>query len=59
MEKRMDSAAMILPMFGIGLVLIIWTAISLKVAPDLPSPLQHLARKPATISSIRFSKMAR
>ena len=40
MEKRMDSAAMILPMFGIGLVLIIWTALSLKVAPDLPSPLR-------------------
>jgi ABC-type nitrate/sulfonate/bicarbonate transport system, permease component len=36
----MDSAAMILPMFGIGLVLIIWTALSLKVAPDLPSPLR-------------------
>ena len=30
MEKRMDSAAMILPMLGIGLVLIIWTALSLK-----------------------------
>ena len=40
MGKRMDSAAMILPMFGIGLVLIIWTALSLKVAPDLPSPLR-------------------
>jgi nitrate/nitrite transport system permease protein len=40
MEKRIDSAAMILPMFGIGLVLIIWTALSLKVAPDLPSPLR-------------------
>ena len=40
MEKRMDSAAMVLPMFGIGLVLIIWTALSLKVAPDLPSPLR-------------------
>jgi len=40
MEKRIDSAAMVLPMFGIGLVLIIWTALSLKVAPDLPSPLR-------------------
>src|SRR5258708_29115520 len=40
MEKRIDAAAMILPMFGIGLVLIVWTALSLKVAPDLPSPLR-------------------
>jgi hypothetical protein len=39
MEKRIDAATMILPMFGIGLVLAIWTALSLKVAPDLPSPL--------------------
>jgi len=40
MGKRIDAAAMILPMFGIGLVLIVWTALSLKVAPDLPSPLR-------------------
>src|SRR5207344_3165132 len=38
MEKRIDLAAMILPVLGIGLMLIIWTAISLKVATDLPSP---------------------
>ena len=31
MEKRIDSGAMILPLLGIGLMLIIWTAISLKV----------------------------
>ena len=40
MEKRIDAAAMILPMYGIGLVFIVWTALSLKVAPDLPSPLR-------------------
>lgn len=40
MEKRFDSAALILPLLGIGLVLFIWTALSLKVAPDLPSPLR-------------------
>ena len=40
MEKRIDSAAMILPLLGISLVLCIWTALSLKVSPDLPSPLK-------------------
>ena len=40
MEKRFDSAAMILPLLGISLVLFIWTGLSLKVAPDLPSPLK-------------------
>src|SRR6266567_803667 len=41
MEKRIDySVAMILPMLGVGLMLIVWTALSLKVAPDLPSPLR-------------------
>jgi len=38
MEKRFDSAAIILPMLGVGLVLLVWTFLSLKVAPDLPSP---------------------
>ena len=38
MEKRMDAAALVLPLLGIGMVLTIWTAISVKVAPDLPSP---------------------
>src|SRR6476659_11094364 len=40
MERRFDSAAMILPLLGISLVLCIWTALSFKVAPDLPSPLK-------------------
>jgi nitrate/nitrite transport system permease protein len=40
MKKRFDAAGFILPMLGIGLVLAIWTAISLKIAPDLPSPLK-------------------
>src|SRR5262245_25360621 len=40
MVKRFDLAALILPLMGISLVLVIWTALSLKVAPDLPSPLK-------------------
>jgi len=40
MEKRIDAAAFVLPLFGLGLVLMIWITISLKVAPDLPSPLK-------------------
>ena len=40
MEKRIDTGAMMLPLLGIGLVLLIWTTLSLKVAPDLPSPLK-------------------
>ncbi len=38
MERRFDPVNFVLPMLGIGLVLCIWTAISFKVAPDLPSP---------------------
>jgi nitrate/nitrite transport system permease protein len=38
MEKRMDSSAIVLPLLGIGMVLTIWTVISLKIATDLPSP---------------------
>ena len=40
MEKRIDATALILPLLGVSLMLMIWTAISLKVAPDLPSPLK-------------------
>ena len=40
MIKRFDSAAIILPTLGALLVLCVWTAISLKIAPDLPSPLK-------------------
>jgi nitrate/nitrite transport system permease protein len=38
MERRFEPVNFVLPMLGIGLVLCIWTAISFKVAPDLPSP---------------------
>src|SRR6266849_6475834 len=30
--------AVVLPLFGVGVVLVIWTIISQPVAPDLPSP---------------------
>jgi len=40
MEKRFDSAALFLPIMGVSLVLLIWTGLSLKVAPDLPTPLR-------------------
>ena len=40
MAKRFDPGALMLPLLGISLVLLIWTALSLKVAPDLPSPLK-------------------
>lgn len=40
MVKRINPAALILPLIGILLVLLVWTTLSLKVAPDLPSPLK-------------------
>src|SRR6186713_2993302 len=40
MEKRFEPGAMILPLLGISLTLLIWTTVSLKVATDLPSPLK-------------------
>jgi nitrate/nitrite transport system permease protein len=38
--KRFDLAALLLPLVGLGLVLLGWTILSQAVAPDLPSPLQ-------------------
>src|SRR3989454_8889461 len=38
MKKRFDPSAVILPLLGLGIVLIVWTIISQTVAPDLPSP---------------------
>src|SRR5262245_5594487 len=38
MEKRFYLGALLLPVMGVSLVLIIWTVLSFKVAPDLPSP---------------------
>jgi nitrate/nitrite transport system permease protein len=38
--KRFDPIAVVLPLLGVGIVLLIWTSISQTVAPDLPSPLK-------------------
>jgi len=38
MKKRVDVAALALPLVGVGLVLLLWTILSQTVAPDLPSP---------------------
>lgn len=40
MEKRINLAALILPLFGVGAMLLLWTMISQTVAPDLPSPIR-------------------
>ena len=36
MAKRLDFATLILPLLGIGIMLLIWTTISATVALDLP-----------------------
>jgi len=38
--RRTVIARMLLPLLGIGLVLLLWTVLSAVVAPDLPSPLR-------------------
>ena len=40
MSRRFDPLPYLLPLVGIGLVLLIWTFLSHTVAPDLPSPLK-------------------
>ncbi|MBI3784694.1 MAG: nitrate ABC transporter permease [Deltaproteobacteria bacterium] len=40
MRKRFEMGAVVLPLLGIGLVLLVWTIVSQTVAPDLPSPLR-------------------
>ena len=40
MTKRFEPIAVVLPLLGVGVVLLIWTIISQTVAPDLPSPLK-------------------
>jgi len=40
MTRRFDPMTCVLPLLGIGMVLLIWTILSQTVAPDLPSPLQ-------------------
>jgi nitrate/nitrite transport system permease protein len=38
--KRFDPTAVVLPLLGVGVMLLIWTTLSQTVAPDLPSPLK-------------------
>src|SRR6266704_5295235 len=40
MTKRFEPLAFVLPLLGVGVVLLIWTILSQTVAPDLPSPLK-------------------
>jgi nitrate/nitrite transport system permease protein len=40
MRKRFDASAFLLPLLGIGVMLVVWTILSQTVAPDLPSPLK-------------------
>jgi nitrate/nitrite transport system permease protein len=38
--KRFEPITLMLPLLGVGIVLLIWTILSQTVAPDLPSPLR-------------------
>jgi nitrate/nitrite transport system permease protein len=40
MIRRIDFATMVLPLLGIGVMLLIWTMLSTTVARDLPSPMK-------------------
>ena len=40
MRHRFAVSDLLLPMGGVGLVLLVWTLLSVTVAPDLPSPLR-------------------
>ena len=40
MTRRIDFATMLLPLFGLGVMLLIWTILSMTVARDLPSPMK-------------------
>src|SRR5882724_12429907 len=40
MTKRFEPLAFMLPLLGVGVVLLIWTILSQTVAPDLPSPIK-------------------
>jgi nitrate/nitrite transport system permease protein len=40
MIKRFDFTGVVLPLVGIGIMLLFWTTISVSVARDLPSPMQ-------------------
>src|SRR3989454_8973779 len=43
MTKRFEPIACMLPLLGVGVVLLIWTILSQTVAPHLPSPLKTWA----------------
>jgi len=38
--KRFEPISFVLPLLGVGIVLLVWTILSQTVAPDLPSPLR-------------------
>src|ERR671919_3213343 len=40
MTKRIDFATLVLPLLGLGVMLLIWTILSTAVTRDLPSPLK-------------------
>jgi len=40
MTSRIDVAAVLLPILGLGVMLLIWAVLSATVAPDLPSPIK-------------------
>ncbi len=40
MKRRLDLAAILLPLLGVGVVLLFWTILSATVARDLPSPVK-------------------
>ena len=40
MTKRFEPITLVLPLLGVGIVLLVWTILSQTVAPDLPSPLR-------------------
>jgi nitrate/nitrite transport system permease protein len=40
MTRRIDFATVILPILGLGVMLLIWTILSMTVARDLPSPVK-------------------
>lgn len=40
MIRRIDFATLVLPLLGIGVMLLIWTILSTTVARDLPSPMK-------------------
>src|SRR5256886_13691926 len=40
MTRRIDFATVVLPIFGLGVMLLIWTILSTTVARDLPSPMK-------------------